>query len=227
MDLYGSLRNSDKKYISMFQGSIGYNGILTNCDTTTISLISGYIVADSRTLDEDSTYFQGAILGPGDITLRLTDWTYFGGHQQSDTTWVDGIWMERRYDPQWVYYSIWHKNYDTTKFTLVGYKYRGPTRKDVGNYYASMVVPNQPGHYEARWVYEKDSSSYAHETVEPFVGLSRGLDAMKDYPLAQPPPDNTSAHDDPVGNDSFDGYRPRGNQISDESPDLSVGGSYG
>jgi hypothetical protein len=202
------------------QNQVGISGFGYDVESSGTETLPGFVIVDSTTLNTSSTFSQDQILGPGDIPLCLSDWTYFGGHLQPDMTWTGGTWMNRWYDPLWLWYSIWYENYlyDSSgnlvgfgPFSLVGYKYRTPTRKNVGKYYASMVVPDMAGHYEARWVYERDNSSYAHEIVMPFVGASSGIDAMPDYPYPQP----LGEFDMPA-----DG-------ISDESPDLSEGGSYG
>jgi hypothetical protein len=232
--IYGSIVLSDNSRVT--QNQIGISGFGYDVESTGTEVLPGFVIVDSTTLKTDSTFFQREILGPGNLPFCLSDWTYFGGHQRPDTTWVDGTWMTRWYDPRWLWYSVWYENYlyDTSghetglgPFSLIGYKYRSPTRKNVGNYYASMVVPDMAGHYQARWVYEKDNSSYAHEVIVPFVGLSAGIDAMPDYPLPQPPADSTAPNNDFEGNDSLGQTYIPATSISDESPDLSEGGGYG
>ena len=145
--------------------------------------IYGYIVVDSTSLPTDQTFIQNAIIGFGDMTTSLKDWTYADGSQNIDGTWVDGTFQYRWFDPEWIFYSIYYRSYDNTSdYSLVGYKYREPVRSNVGEYYSSMVVPDQPGHYENRWTYRRDNSSYSHEIVQPFVSMSQGINYMPDYP---------------------------------------------
>jgi len=182
MYYYGYLSNTDSTYNASFIGHTDYLGTFYAIDSTHYAPMAGYVVSDSRTLPGDSTFLQGAFLSTGDVTLTLQDWTYFGGHQQPDTTWVDGTWMYRWFQPTYLQYSVWNKSYDTSQWSLVGYKYRDAISTDTGSYYAPMVVPNVPGHYQARWIYIKDESSYAREVVQNFTSVSRGLDVMPDYP---------------------------------------------
>lgn len=199
----GTLSCLDTSHVSQFQGVFGIKGSLFVYDTTHVSQfqgytnysplfvkdsihyfpITGYVVDNSTRLPSDSTFSQGAIIGLGDMTFNTVDWTYAHGHQNIDGTWVDGTFQHLWYDPQWIFYSTWSQDYDTSDWSLVGYKFREPVHKSVGQYYASMVVSETPGHYENRWTYLRDSSSYAKEVVQPFVSMSRGLDSMSDYPI--------------------------------------------
>jgi len=130
----------------------------------------------------DQTFLQQQILSTGDLNLVLRDWTYFGGVPYDATTYVDGTWMYRWYDPTYLTYSIWYRDYDTTQYSLVGYRFRDPITQHVGNYYAPMVVPRTPGHYQIRWLYTKDDTAYGKQIVQPFTAVSRGIDSMRDYP---------------------------------------------
>jgi hypothetical protein len=151
------------------------------------AFFSGYVISDSTREPPDMTFMQGTFLGREGLWLDLEQWTYYGWHIVTDGTYVDGTWGYVRCSPLWVNYSIWQWNYDTSQFALLGYRPRDPVNSSVGTYYASMVVP-PPGHYEIRWRYQRDSSSYAREIVQPFTSLSIGLDAMRDYPLQHNPP---------------------------------------
>jgi hypothetical protein len=224
---------SDNSRVAQTHGITGFGYDVESNGTETLP---GFVIVDSTTLNEKGPFYQNQILGPGDLPLCLTNWGYYGGYQQLDGTWVGGSWMNRWYDPMWLWYSVWYENYiydssghetGFSPYTLVGYKYRDPTRKNVGNYYASMVVPKTVGHYEVRWVYEKDNSSYAHEVIVPFVDLSLGVDSMVDYPIAQPPISIGSPNEDPVGNDTPVEIDFTAGDLSTDSPDLSEGGSYG
>ena len=65
---------------------------------------------------------------------------------------------------------------DSSNNILIGDRYREASRKDVGRYYTSMVVPRPTGKYEIRWRYQKRIDSYAREVVMPFLCQSAGID---------------------------------------------------
>ena len=182
MDVYnGQLSLIDSTHIGQFFGSISLSGTLSLIDTTHINSMTGYVVDDTTRIPGDSTYFQNSILSSTDMTFVLADWTYAHGVPNIDGTLVGGNLGYRWFDPDWIHYSIYYQDYDTSDFNLVGYRYRAPVRQNVGSYYASMVV-GQPGHYENRWVYQRETLGYAKEKVQSFTSMSRGLDAMRDYP---------------------------------------------
>lgn len=229
----GSAVLSDASRVAQNQGITGFG---YDVESTGAETLPGFVIVDTNVLNTDGTFSQNAILGPGDLPICFTDCTYVGGYLVSDTTYTGGTWMTLRYDPKWLWYSIWYDryNYDssgnfigTGPASLIGTKYRIPTRRNVGDYYASMVVPRQVGHYEARWVYELDNSSYAHEIIAPFESISLGIDAMPDYPLPQAPVETLEPNEDYEGNDSLGQFYMPPDDISDESPDVSEGGSYG
>jgi len=181
MNYFGSINLSDNSRITQS----GTSGFIFDVTAPDDSPISGLVISDSTLLAGDQTFFQNQILGPNDLTLTLQDWTYFGGYQFDATTFVDGTWMFRWFDPVRLSFSIWYKSYDTSQFSLVGYKYRNPVHQNVGQYYSAMVVPRLVGHYQERWLYLRDNSgSYAHEIVKAFTSVSRGIDTMKDYPYS-------------------------------------------
>jgi len=109
-----------------------------------------------------------------DPPLYLMDRTYAGGHLGIDGTYRDGTWMTRWFDPIWINYSVWYVQ-DASNNQLIGIRDREPVRIDVGNYYTSMVVTPPTGHYEIRWRYQKDNSSYAREAVEGYFCVSAGI----------------------------------------------------
>jgi hypothetical protein len=109
----------------------------------------------------------------GQIGLILRDKVYQGGTWDG-TVLRDCTLVYRYFDPLWINYSVWYVQ-DASNPTLIGYRYRDPVRFNVGNYYAPMVVPSPPGKYEVRWRWQKDSCSYAHEVVQPFLSRSNGV----------------------------------------------------
>ena len=183
MDIYnGQLSLVDSTHISQFFGSITLTSTLQLIDTTHVAPMTGYIVNDSTYLPGDSTYFQNCAIGSTDMTLVLSDWTYAHGVPNIDGTLVGGTLGYRWFDPYWIHYSIYYQDYDTSDFSLVGYRYREPVRQNVGLYFTNMVV-GQPGHYENRWVYQRETLGYAQEKRQRFTSMSLGLDAMRDYPV--------------------------------------------
>lgn len=110
----------------------------------------------------------------GELGIIFHDKTYMGGTWDG-TVLRDCTMIYRYFDPTWLNYSVWYVQ-DASNPALIDYRYREPIRRNVGNYYASMVVPSPSGHYEARWRYEKDNSSYAHEVVQPFLSRTAGVD---------------------------------------------------
>ena len=191
MDIYnGKLSLVDSTHVSQFFGSVSLSSTLQLIDTTHSASLSGYVLNDSTYLPGDSTLFQNSILNPTDMTLVLFDWTYAHGVPDIDGTLVGGSLGFLWYDPAWIHYSIYYQDYDTSDFSLVGYRYREPVRQNVGQYYASMVV-GQPGHYETRWVYQREALGYAQEKKQKFTSMSAGLDAMRDYPADSTNGDST------------------------------------
>jgi hypothetical protein len=189
MSIYGNIQAFDTAHVTFFTNLSGPAGAIQAMDTPHATFFSGYVISDTTTLSTDQTFLQGHILGRNDLTLILADWTYAGGWQLDATTYTGGTWGYRYYNPLWINYSIWYKSYDTSEFTMVGTRDRSPIGyPTVGNFYAPMVVPSPPGHYEIRWRYQKDSNSYAREIDVPFVSLSRGVDSMPDFVLPPPPP---------------------------------------
>lgn len=177
MEYRGTLNLVDKIHVSSFNGFIEYVGYIECSDTTHQAPMTGYVVSDSSRLPSDQTYFQDTIIGRGDMTLSLKDWTYAHGHLNIDGTYVDGTFGYIWRDPVWIYHSLWCKNKDTSEWSLEGYKYREPVRQNVGEYYISTVIPSVPGQYENRWLYLKDNSgSYAKEVVQPLTSLTKGID---------------------------------------------------
>lgn len=204
MNVTGTLTCVDWPHYTHFSGSIGteIEGTADFTDSSNYSPISGYVISDSTRLYPDYTFTEGDILGrgnpigyvgtdlsvptgitfdptaawadPHDPPLYLMDHTYFGGYLDG-TTHKDGTWMDRWYDPIWINYALWYVE-DASNKELIGIRDRQPVRINVGNYYTSMVVPNQSGKYEIRWRFQKDNSSYAREAVEGFLCKSSGID---------------------------------------------------
>jgi hypothetical protein len=178
MNYSGTITLSDSSRHNSDSGVSGYFYSISPTDSNSITSI----IFDSTTVDGDQTFLQQQILGSGDLTLVLNEWGYFGGTQIDATTYSGGRWGNRWFDPSYLTFSIWYLDYDSSQYSLVGYQRRDAAELSVGNFYAPMQVPNPPGHYQIRWLYLKDNNSYGTEIVNPFTSVSRGIDAMRDYP---------------------------------------------
>jgi hypothetical protein len=181
MSIHGTIQATDNPHVTYFTGFNGPAGFLRGIDALHQAGINGYILAGTTRLSTDLRFTQGLFLSRGDMTLVLTDWTYSGWSDYTDGTYIDGVWGFRNYNPSWINYSVWHMDYDSSQYSLVGYRYRQPITDNVGQYYAPMVVPSPPGHYELRWRYQKTGAGTAQEIRAPFTSVSRGVDPMRDY----------------------------------------------
>jgi len=219
----GTFNLLDSPHVSSFVGSDAHEGTLTGSDSTHTSFFTGYIILDSTRYPSLGSFYQGTVFGrgpdpswvnPGGPALFLPSgdptarWAGTGDPpiQFTDTTWVGGNWVDgtyvdgtRRsywYDPMVVNYALWYIQ-GSSNPQLIGYRYRDPVRKNVGDYYTSMIVPRTTGNYEIRWLYQKTSAKgfgqdgfgigsfggygipkdiYAHEIVQPFTCVSLGID---------------------------------------------------
>jgi hypothetical protein len=176
MNYFGSINLADGSRAGSSTGQVGFIYDIGPADSDVASVVN---IIDSVLMPGDTTYFQNQVIGKGGIPLVLRDWTYFGGHAQDATTFVDGTWMYRWYDPEYLKYSVWYRDYNSSQYTQVGYKLRDPIEQHVGSFYAPMVVPKMPGHYQVRWVYYKANDTYAHEVINSFTSMSRGIDPMR------------------------------------------------
>jgi len=177
MNISGNIILSDS---SRYPSDSGTSGYFFNMAPPDYNYISS-IIFDSTTVAGDQTFLQQQIVGSGDLTLLLQKWNYFGGYQVDATTYAGGHWGPRWFDPDYIKYSIWYLDYDSSQYSLVGYKYRDPIEQDVGNFYAPMVIPPTPGHYQIRWLYF-NNDTIGKEVVKSFTSVSRGIDGMRDYP---------------------------------------------
>lgn len=178
MNLTGNAQLSDSSRHPSATGVSGFSFDVALPDINSITTI----IFDSTIAAGDQTFLQQQILGSGDLNLILQQWGYYGGYQIDATTYAGGRWMTRWLDPAYISYSIWFLNYDTTQYSLLGYQFREPGKTNVGQYYAPMMSPTIPGHYQIRWLYLTDNSSYGTEVIKSFTAVSRGIDAMRDYP---------------------------------------------
>lgn len=157
-------------------------GTLLAVDSTHQTALSGVVIGDSTRNLRDSTFVQGKILESTDLILNLIDATYINGSWSGDGTFVDSTYWIRPYNPIWLNYSIWFlEPPDATEATLQGYRLRTAANPQVGQFYANMYAPDDPGRYEIRWRYQKDSDSLGNEIIEPFSVSSWGIIAEPDY----------------------------------------------
>ena len=185
----GTILSVDSPHVSQFIGSIlNYvTGTVLNLDSTHHTYLTGYVISDTIQLSPDLSFPIGGAIGTGDLTLTLKDRTYTGGYWDT-TNLRDSTLVERYFDPFWINYGIWGIP-DASTLNLIGYRYRNPVRHNVGQYYASMQVPDQTGTYQIRWVYQKDSSSYARQLIQNFTAVDVGLSYQTSkYPLGLPYP---------------------------------------
>jgi len=169
----GYFNVTDTPNLVTFTGGVGYSGFFDVSDSSDSShqtLTTGYLY-DSTSLTQTLLFYQNQILQLGDLSLTLADRTYQGGYWDG-TTLRDGTMIHRWYDPIWI-----NSRVCDASGNVVGYPYRAPVRKDVGQYYMAMEAPQRPGKYSLRWRYQKDSSSYAREIIQPFDSASRGIDS--------------------------------------------------
>jgi len=197
MNISGSIILSDS---SRHASNSGNAGFFFNVAPPDFNYITS-IIYDSTTVGGDQTFLQQQIIGPGDLTLVLQNWAYSGGYQVDATTYAGGRWGPRWFDPDYIRYSIWYLDYDSSQYSLVGYKYREPTEQNVGNFYAPMEIPTVPGHYQIRWLYF-NNDTIGSEVIKTFTSVSRGIDSMRDYPYLSGrlayPYDNKAANGEPL-----------------------------
>lgn len=102
----------------------------------------------------DATVFQtGQILGPGDLTVFLED--------------TDG----NPVNAYSIAYAIYYVDPVTSEEVLIGPANRVPVNPAVGEYYASLMIPNNAstGCYRIRWRFRETAGSPEEGVVQNFV----------------------------------------------------------
>ena len=168
----GTINGADSHHIASLTGGDLRTGSFAGFDLSHQGHISGVVIGDTTSRSRDSIFVQGSLLDSTSLPLTLWDSTYIDG-TYVDGTYQDSTYVVRTYNPIWINYSVWFL--DST--TLVGTRLRTPMNPQVGQFYANMYAPDNPGRYEIRWRYQKDSSSYAQEIDEPFSVRSWGIDS--------------------------------------------------
>jgi hypothetical protein len=96
---------------------------------------------------------------PSPLSMTFLD-RRFQGWTLVDGTYVDGTYTEPRfYDPTWVSYGLYKNSSDGSSWSLQGYRFREPRHENVGQFYATLILPNDTGKYRLEWLYQKDQSS--------------------------------------------------------------------
>lgn len=150
------------------------SGSILSSDSSHVASLEGIIITDTTTVAGDATFTQDHLLQMNDLTLTLLDSTFINGNLV-DGTYVDSTYTIRWFNPVWLDYSIW--KIDGTSEELTGTHERHALNPRVGIYYANMLAPSDPGHYQIRWRYQKDTELYASEIREPFRVETAGIDA--------------------------------------------------
>jgi len=189
--------------------TINNSGVISVFDTTYQASVTGIVIGGYCYIGGDETFAMGQFVGDSTVPPRwgffgtggsgaihsasdntsdpaivLYDSTFLLDDTRIDGTTViwDGTYAIRTYDPQWINYSIWYvAPPDRSDSTMVGYRYREPVHKNVGRYYASMEMPDQPGHYEIHWLKQKYYDSSAWEIRQRFTVASNGIVPFPDY----------------------------------------------
>jgi hypothetical protein len=157
----------DSTYI---QGSVFGRGELPNNQYALMDISQSAAYNDGTAHDDPTSDWVNNV----DPPIYFHD-TVYTGYLDTDGTYKGGSLVYRSYDPIWLTYSLWYVQ-DASNNQLIGNRYREPVRRNVGDYYISMVVPRETGHYEIRWKYKKDNHSYVREIVEGFLCTSLGID---------------------------------------------------
>lgn len=170
-----SLIDSQDSLLGFSPDSSRRVGTFSLIDSTDIFLgMSGCLIEGVYRLEGDSTFIQDKLLPHDSNGLGLTLWdaTFLNGTPVigpgGDTTYVDSTYVTRLFDPYSISYSIWDLSDGTTLFEQWHRPPAKPTHPTVGQYYANMYAPDNPGRYEIRWRYRKDSSSNCVEIKERF-----------------------------------------------------------
>ena len=152
---------------SFVQASQDRTGQVRAIETDHINRVEGFLIGDTTQLSQGAVFTQNQVLGPLDLTLTLWDSTVVDGtNVNGDGTYVDSTYMVRNYNPLWTNYSIWSITDGTRE--LQGIRTRTPINPMVGQFYASMEVPETAGNYEIDWQYQKDRSSQTKVIAESF-----------------------------------------------------------
>jgi hypothetical protein len=160
MRVTGSIICRDQVDQNVLLAQLGQSATISCLDTTDIFGAYGFSITKTLWTSIDTTFVQGMELNvPSPLSLTLLD-RRFQGWTSVDGTYVDGTYTEPRYyDPLWISYGLYKNSSDGSSWALQGYRYREPIHTDVGQFSATMALPNDPGLYRFEWLYKKDQSS--------------------------------------------------------------------
>jgi len=167
----GTINTIDSPHVAVLTEYRSRSGSIFVEDKDHVSSLSGIVIEETLSVYGDSTFVQDS-LSASNLNLILMDSTFIDGIL-TDGTYVDSTYVVRWFNPIWLNYSIWNLH-DSTE-SLIGTRERTPYNPRVGYYYANMYAPD-PGPYEIRWRYQKDTDVYAKEIRQPFMVVSRGID---------------------------------------------------
>lgn len=166
----------DPHIFSGFLSSDLRTGTFSLIDSThVIDFEQGDVIDSLKQVPGDATLIQDKVLNSTDLTLSLWDRIYSDG-SLIDGTYVGSEYIPRQFNPVFLDYSIWKHSSDGT--TPVDYRHRTAANPRVGEFYANMYAPDDPGNYEIRWRYQKTLESYTKEVRETFLVQSWGIDAQ-------------------------------------------------
>jgi hypothetical protein len=162
----GTITCLDKKDICQVITSRGQSADIMCLDSTDLFSSYGFVVSETLEQYGDATFRAGLLIPSDGLTLSLMDSTYLNGQLDSTTIdgttydlYIDSTFISRAFDPISINYSIWQQ--DSSGDILQGYRFREPLHPQVGNYYANMEAPEDPGFYRIEWLYRKNLESYS------------------------------------------------------------------
>jgi hypothetical protein len=138
----------------------GQTATIACLDSTDQFYSFGFQIRSTFWTTIDTTFIQNMELAiPSPLSLTLLDRRYQGWNNV-DGTFVDGTYTEPRlYDPAWVSYGLYKNSSDGSSWALQGYRFREPRHENVGQFFATMILPSDVGKYRLEWLYQKDRSS--------------------------------------------------------------------
>jgi hypothetical protein len=188
MVIYGDVTCIDKQDFCLILGTEEQTGYVYCLDSTDCFQACGFVINQTISLPDSSTFAQGQELNQDSGLFLSLDspkfipvpnsYTYFDPSDGSTVTVnLDGYYKDSKpFDPIWINYGIFYTA-DNSNWTLDGYRFRDPMNPQVGTYYANMIAPQRmdtTGAHKIQWLYQKDASSYAVAVDQRFFVNSWG-----------------------------------------------------
>jgi len=109
-----------------------------------------------------SNFERGVTLGRGDIEIFLTD---ASGNPVNAYS---------------ISYGLYYVDPETSSEVLIGSSARTPVNPEVGEYYASLMIPNNAeiGCYRIRWIFRQTATSSEEGAVQQFGVIGAGSDEV-------------------------------------------------